>query len=277
MPIELWALAVFAGLVAQFVDVMTGMGFGVISSSLMLASGLPPTLVVATVNLVKVGNGLMAGLAHWGFGNVRRDWVIPLSISGVAGALAGATFLTRLPEGAIRLWISALLLLLGGLLLFRFFFLVHEEPLAQGLFSRPDPGSNGNAPGQRAAEADGRDSPSLVGIGFLAGFLNAMSGAYGPVMTTLLMLTRGDHPRYAIGTTSLVELFVAGASTIGLLRALGSSELPLSLPIALVVGGIIAAPCGAYLCRHLPRRTLEGVVGVAVMSLNLWNMMRAFG
>ncbi len=30
MPIELWALAVFAGLVAQFVDVMTGMGFGVI-------------------------------------------------------------------------------------------------------------------------------------------------------------------------------------------------------------------------------------------------------
>jgi len=112
MPVELWAVAFLAGLVAQFVDVMTGMGFGVISSSLMLASGLPPTVVVATVNLVKVGNGLMAGLAHWGFGNVRRDWVIPLSISGVAGALAGATLLGRLPEGAIRLWISAPLSLL---------------------------------------------------------------------------------------------------------------------------------------------------------------------
>lgn len=272
MPIELWMVAFLVGLIAQFVDVLTGMGFGVISSSLMLAAGLPPVLVVATVNLVKVGNGLMAGLAHWGFGNVRRDWVIPLSISGVVGAFAGATLVGRLPEGAVRLWVSAALLGLGGMLLFRFFFLTREEPLTHGFFSRLDPGSNASS--ERVEQGN---SLSLVGIGFVAGCFNAMSGAYGPVMTTLLMLTRGEHPRYAIGTVSLAELFVAGASTIGLLRTLESSDFPLWLPIAVMIGGIAAAPCGAYLCRHLPRRALEGIIGVAIVSLNLWNVLRAFG
>ncbi|MCS6818278.1 MAG: sulfite exporter TauE/SafE family protein [Blastocatellia bacterium] len=276
MPVELWTLAFLAGLVAQFVDVMTGMGFGAIASSFMLAAGLPPLLVVATVNLVKVGNGLMAGLAHWGFGNVRRDWVIPLSISGVVGALAGAVLITRLSEEIIRLWVSVALLLLGGSLLFRFFF-TREEPLVQGIFSRRDLGSSAKTPDDPARGANAGNTLLLVGIGFVAGFFNAVSGAYGPVVTTLLMLTRGGHPRYAVGTVSLAELFVAGASTIGLLRALGTSNFPLWLPIAVMAGGIVAAPCGAYLCRHLPGRTLEGLIGLTVMSLNLWNVLRAFG
>lgn len=129
MSVEWWALSFLAGVLAQFVDMMTGMGFGVIASSLMLAAGLPPVVVVATVNAVKVGNGLIAGLAHWGFGNVRREWLTPLSISGVVGALIGATLIGRLPEGAVRLWVSMILSLLGGVLLFRFLFFARGESL----------------------------------------------------------------------------------------------------------------------------------------------------
>jgi len=274
MSVELWMVAFWAGFLAQFVDVVTGMGFGVISSSFMLAAGAPPVLAVATVNLVKVGNGLLAGLSHWGFGNVRRDWVVPLSISGVVGALLGATLLGRGSEDALRLWIPVVLLLLGGALLVRFLLCAREDSPMQSSSPPLDPASNPNASSEETTSGTMR---ALVGIGFLAGFFNAMSGAYGPFMTTLLMLTRSSPPRYAIGTVSFVEIFVAGASALSLLPALGSYAFPLWLPLALMGGGMIAAPCGAYLCRHLPARALEGVVGVAVVSLNLWNVLRAFG
>jgi len=269
MSVEWWALSFLAGVLAQFVDMMTGMGFGVIASSLMLAAGLPPVVVVATVNAVKVGNGLIAGLAHWGFGNVRREWLTPLSISGVVGALIGATLIGRLPEGAVRLWVSMILSLLGGVLLFRFLFFARGESLR--MF--PEAGSSAS---EDRTEGVGRGGLSLIGIGFLGGFFNALSGAYGPVMTTLLMLTRGGPPRYVVGTVSLAELFVAATSALSLLRALGAYDFPLWLPIAVMAGGIVAAPCGAYLCRHLPGRALEGVIGVAVVSLNVWNVVRAF-
>jgi uncharacterized membrane protein YfcA len=274
MSIGLWGLVILVGLLAQFVDVMTGMGFGVIASSLMLATGLPPVVVVATVNLVKVGNGILAGLSHWGFGNVRREWVLPLAIPGVAGALLGATLISHLSEDTVRRWVSVLLLALGGLLFARFLFRAREEGPVLGILSAFDPQAE-------ARHSCGDERPrgrwSLSGIGFLAGLFNAMSGAYGPFLTTLLLLTRGGSPRYIIGTVSCVELFVAGASAIGLLRALGSSGFPSALPIALWAGGLIAAPCGAYLCRHLPARVLEGVVGATVVSLNLWSVLRAFG
>ncbi len=274
MSIELWGLVILAGLLAQFVDVMTGMGFGMIASSLMLATGLSPVVVVATVNLVKIGNGVLAGLSHWGFGNVRREWVLPLAIPGVAGALLGATLVGQLPEDTVRRWVSVSLLALGGLLFARFLLRAREEAPVLGILSAFDPRAEGP---HSSDDGRPRGSWSLAGIGFLAGLFNAMSGAYGPFLTTLLLLARRGSPRYVIGTVSCVELFVAGASAMGLLRALGSYDFPLELPIALWAGGLIAAPCGAYLCRHLPARMLEGVVGAAVVSLNLWSVLRAFG
>jgi uncharacterized membrane protein YfcA len=270
MSVELWGVVFLAGFLAQFVDVVTGMGFGVISSSLMLTAGVPPVLTVATVNLVKVGNGVFAGLSHWGFGNVRWKWVVPLSISGVVGALLGAALVSRGSEDALRFWVPVVLLALGGALLVRFLFCARGNPLAHDSSPMPNPDAS-------SAEMTPRTVLSLVGIGFLAGFFNALSGAYGPFMTTLLMLTRSGPPRYIIGTVSLVELFVAGASAFRLLPALGSYAFPFWLPLALMGGGLIAAPWGAYLCRHLPARALEGVVGVAVVGLNLWNVLRAFG
>lgn len=266
---ELWISAVVAGFLAQLVDVATGMGFGAMASSLMLATGLPPLLVVTTVNLVKVGNGLLAGLSHWGFGNVRRDWVIPLAASGVLGALTGAACIGRW-SGAVRLWSPLVLLILGGLLLCRFLLAV-EGKLTVEIFS---PRKSKEDVPRISCDGEQTDSSGLlIAIGFLAGFFNAMSGAYGPLVTTLLVLIRRAPARYVIGTVSLAELFVAGASAIGLLQALDSRAFSLGLPAALMAGGALASPLGAYLCRYLPGRILEGFVGLAVVSLNLWNVL----
>lgn len=89
----LFTLVFGIGAGAQLVDGALGMGFGVVSASLLLAAGLPPVAVVATVNVAKILAGLFSGLAHWNAGNVRRDWLLPLIGAGIIGGVAGAHLL----------------------------------------------------------------------------------------------------------------------------------------------------------------------------------------
>src|SRR3990172_2285264 len=103
MTVLILMTVVFAGAAGQLIDAMAGMGFGVLSSSIMVAGGVSPVLVVSVVNTAKVGSGLASGLSHWRFGNVQGSWVAPLAIAGVVGGVAAALMLTRLPAGATRL------------------------------------------------------------------------------------------------------------------------------------------------------------------------------
>src|SRR5687767_15291488 len=96
MTLGVWLLVILAGAVGQFVDAAVGMGFGVLASSFMIAAGVSPAIVVATVNLAKVGNGLFSAVSHASMGNVRWRWVLPLALPGVVGAVLGALLLVRL-------------------------------------------------------------------------------------------------------------------------------------------------------------------------------------
>ncbi|HEY0774543.1 MAG TPA: TSUP family transporter, partial [Nocardioidaceae bacterium] len=61
-----------AGLVAQLVDGSLGMGFGVTSSTLLVAAGIAPATASASIHLAEVGTTLVSGFSHHKLGNV--DW-----------------------------------------------------------------------------------------------------------------------------------------------------------------------------------------------------------
>ncbi|MGA0980358.1 MAG: TSUP family transporter, partial [Candidatus Nanopelagicales bacterium] len=65
-------LIALAGFGASFIDGALGMGFGVTSTTLLLAVGLSPALASASVHLAKLGTAAASGMAHHRFGNV--DW-----------------------------------------------------------------------------------------------------------------------------------------------------------------------------------------------------------
>src|SRR3990172_5960885 len=94
-PFVFLAVAAIGGL-AQMVDGSLGMGFGVFSASLMIATGFVPAVAVATVNAAKIITGLASGLSHRSLGNVRRDWLLPLALSGVLGGFLGGYLLTSI-------------------------------------------------------------------------------------------------------------------------------------------------------------------------------------
>ena len=232
-------------------------------------------IAVATVNLTKVGSGLISGVSHWRFGNIRWSWVPLLVFPGLVGSVMGALLLINIPDDAARLWVPVLLLIMGLLILSRF--------LSSALAFPPVSGASAALAAAASGRLENRVWTNLaphfsrVGIpfiGFVGGVLNSTSGAYGPFTTSSVLLAKGGHPRYVVGTVNFVEMFVASAASVTLLSQMDWSGFRWSLPLVLMAGSILTAPFGAYLSRHLPEKLLGLVVGLTLIFVNAWSILR---
>src|SRR5690606_9679377 len=118
--VERLAILAIVGFVAQLVDGALGMGYGVTSSSILLALGVAPAMASASVHAGEVVTTFVSGMAHWHFGNVDRSVVWCLGLPGAVGAFVGALLLSSLPVDAARLGVAGFLFLLGVGVLVRF-------------------------------------------------------------------------------------------------------------------------------------------------------------
>jgi uncharacterized protein len=106
----------------------------------------------------------------------------------------------------------------------------------------------------------------------VGGFLEAMSGVWGPLVTSNLVAV-GAKPRYVIGTGHVAETFVAFTVFAILVRHLGLAQLSLAT-LGLIGGALLATPFAARITRELPRRPLMLVVGVLVIVLSIVRLAR---
>jgi uncharacterized membrane protein YfcA len=107
-----------------------------------------------------------------------------------------------------------------------------------------------------------------------AGFLDASGGGgWGPMVTSTL-IGSGHAPRQTVGSVNATEFFVAAAASATFFVELGAS--PLEHLVPLVVGGVLAAPFGGSVVRHVPGRALMTAVGVLIVTLSVVQLFRAF-
>ncbi|TEX52438.1 MAG: permease [Actinomycetales bacterium mxb001] len=239
-------LIALAGFGASFVDGALGMGFGVTSSTLLIAVGLTPALASASVHLAKLGTAAASGVAHHKFGNVDWSGVRRIGLPGAVGAFVGATVLSNISAKAALPFTGTLLFLLGVYIVVRF---------VRGRAPRRKPG----VPGLKL----------MVPLGLVGGFVDATGGGgWGPVTTPTLMADGRLSPARVIGTVNTAEFIVALAASLGFLVGLGTAGIDLGIVLALLAGGVIAAPLAAYLVRHLNARILGVVVGNFICLLN---------
>lgn len=238
-------LFVLIGLCAQLVDGALGMAYGLVSSSILLAMGLPPAAVSASVHTAEVFTTGVSGASHGLLGNVDRKLMVRLAIPGVIGGVIGAYVLTQLPGDAIKPFVYAYLLVLAVLILLR-------------------------AIGRRIP----RNQVRRVGVlGFFAGLLDAIGGGgWGPMATSTL-LARGGEARTSIGTVSASEFVVTLAISITFLLTVGISHWQIVL--GLLAGGVIAAPLAAMLVKHLPERAVLGAVGSLILAISVFQISHA--
>ena len=97
-------------------------------------------------------------------------------------------------------------------------------------------------------------------------------GGWGPIVTSTL-IGRGRDPRYTIGSVNAAEFAVAFASGITFLLFEGINSWQVVL--GLVLGGVLAAPFGAYLVNKVNRKPLMVIVGCLVIFLGLRVVLKA--
>jgi len=248
-------LVAIAGLAAQLVDGSLGMGYGLTSSTLLIFAGLSPAMASASVHLAEVGTTALSGIAHHQFGNVDWHVVRRIAVPGGIGAFLGATLLSSLSTEAARPLASGLLFVLGIYVLLRFLL--------------------GKARVQRHGRPGAR---FLVPLGMLGGFIDATGGGgWGPVTTPTLLADGRLAPNRVIGTVGASEFVVALSASAGFFTALGGEGVKIEFVLALLAGGLVAAPIAAYMVRHLDARLLGVVVGGFICFTNARVVMSAVG
>jgi uncharacterized membrane protein YfcA len=246
----------FVGLLAQLIDGSLGMAYGVTSSTLLLAAGVAPAAASAAVHFSEIGTSLVSGYSHHKLGNVDWKTVSILAVPGFVGAFVGATFLSSLPADTAEPWVAGILLALGIYVIYRFLVLGGRRPTFK---ARPS-------------------SKFLVPMGLVGGTLDSIGGGgWGPVGTTTLLSSGRLEPRKVVGSMDTSEFVVAVGGSLGFIWALGSQGIEWSYAVALLLGGIIAAPIAAWLVRHLAARVLGVAAGGLIVLTNSKTIAESLG
>lgn len=248
-----WIIFALFGSVAQLIDGSIGMGFGLSSSTLLVTFGATAAVASTAVHIAEIGTTLASGLSHWHAENIDPKMMIRLAIPGSIGAFLGANFLSNLDLSAAKVYISSLLLILGFVLLYRNIFRPQNVSLLE------------------------IDNPKFFTyLGFSGGFIDASGGGgWGTVVTPTIISTTSTAPRKVIGTVSASEFCVALAASIGFLINYEKINVNWATIGGLALGGIIAAPIAAKFVAKLHPKHLGIIVGLAIITINAVNVIRA--
>ena len=248
-------LVALAGFCAQLVDGSLGMGYGLTSSTLLIALGLAPAVASASVHMAEIGTSAVSAYSHAKLGNVDKSVLKRIAVPGAIGAFAGATVLSALSTQAARPWASTLLLILGVYVLVRYL-RQRTIRLKKGLPS----------------------TKLLAPLGLVGGFVDATGGGgWGPVTTPALLANGRMAPNRVIGTMNAAEFLVAVAASIGFIVGLGLSAIDWTILLPLMIGGMIAAPIGAWIAHRLPMRIMGVVVGGMIIFTNSLTLLKVMG
>lgn len=245
---ETFLLFFVVGVLAQSVDGALGMAYGVISSSVLLAFGVPPAMASASVHGAEVFTTAASAGSHIAHRNVDWRLLVPLAVAGVIGGCLGAYVLTGIEGNVIKPFVVAYLGLMGLYILWR----AGHDILIRHI-----------------------SSWVTWPLGMVGGFLDAVGGGgWGPTVSSTLV-GAGQEPRRAIGTASTAEFFLTAAISATFVWALmtghwadaGALEHHASAVGGLVVGGLVAAPFAGLIAKRVPRKALTYAVGAVLLVL----------
>ncbi|WP_114954364.1 sulfite exporter TauE/SafE family protein [Sphingosinicella terrae] len=234
------------GFAAQIVDGALGMAFGVISSTLLISLGVPPAAASAGVHTVECFTTGVSGASHVIHRNVDWRLFFKLLIPGLIGGVLGAYVLTEIDADIARPIVLAYLSAIGLYLVWRGYHYPPQE----------------------------KDPRVVAPLGLAGGFLDAAGGGgWGPVVTSNLLL-QGAQPRRVIGTVNTVEFFLTVTISATFIATIGFAAFTVAT-VGLLIGGVAAAPIGAYAAKKVPAKPMLILVGCVLSLTSLYGVYRA--
>jgi len=236
---------IFIGFAAQLVDGALGMAFGQISSTLLIAWGVRPDRASAGVHAAETFTTAVSAISHVAHRNVDWRLFLRLVVPGVIGGAAGAYVLTVNADRA-KPFVLAYLAALGLYLFYRGVMHRHTE-------KRP-----------RIVEP----------LGIVGGFLDAAGGGGWGAIVTSNLLVQGSNPRKTIGTVNTAEFFLTVTISATFIAVMGLEAFTMAT-FGLLIGGVAAAPFGAWIAKKVNPDRLLTFVGLVVTITSGYGLYRA--
>jgi uncharacterized membrane protein YfcA len=236
------------GFAAQLVDGALGMAFGVISNTLLVAVlGVPPAQASQRVHFVECFTTAMSGISHLLHRNIDGKLFLRLVVPGMIGGFAGAYVLSSLDASVVKPFVLLYLSAIGIYLLVR------------GVMYPPKI----------------REAKLVAPLGLFGGFLDAAGGGgWGPVVTSNLLI-QGADPRKVVGTVNSAEFFLTVTVSATFIYHIGATQL-VGATLGLLIGGLLAAPLGAWAAKHFPAKQMLILVGIVLTLTSAYGVWSAW-
>lgn len=233
------------GIFAQLVDGTLGMGYGATSTSFLLSFGVTPAISSMSVHVAEMFTTGASAISHYKFKNINEKLVFRLIIPGVLGSITGAYLLADVIDGkVIKPYIAIYMIILAIVI------------IAKGL----------------RKNIVKKETKQIGLLAVFGGFMDSVGGGgWGPIVTSTLM-GRGGDPRYTIGSVNTAEFAISFASGITFILFDGISGW--RVIAGLIIGGVIAAPIGAYLVNKIPRKPITILVGLLLIFLSMRTLIK---
>ncbi len=222
------------------------MAFGQISSTILISIGVPPAAASAGVHTAETFTTAVSGISHVAHRNV--DWwlFVRIVVPGVIGGVLGAYVLTQIDASTAKPVVLAYLTGLGLYLFYRGVMHRHTE----------------------------RRPRVIAPLGLIGGFLDAAGGGGWGAIVTSNLLVQGSNPRKTIGTVNTAEFFLTVTISATFIFAMGWQAFT-TATIGLLIGGVCAAPFGAWIAKRVNPDVLLTFVGGLVTLTSLYGLYRA--
>lgn len=247
--IDLKALLLMSltGFIAQMIDGSMGLGYGTISTTILLALGVPPAIVSSRVHSARVFSSGVSGYSHNRYGNINKKLFRTIVWPGVIGAMIGAAlavFAQKYNLSWVRVPLSIYTTYLG-------YYIIRKA------FKK------------KLKEAKVKRAGWLAAIG---GFMDAFAGGGWGALVTSTLISKRKSPRYVVGSVCLAEFFVVFSSAVTFFILL--KHLPILEVLGLILGGVIAGPIAAKLVGKIPIKTMYLLVGALVILTSIFTLYK---
>ena len=267
-----------------FLSGMFGVGGGFLLTPLLIFTGIPPAVAVASVTPQIVASSTSAALSYWRRRLIDEKMTLLLGAGGLVGSALGVYAFRALRYlGQLDLIIAlsyvTFLGFIGTIML--------RESVSAILRQRSGRGGNLRRPGQHnwvhglPLKTRFRRSKLYVsilpiialggGIGFL-GTVLGMGGGF--IMVPALIYLLRVPTNVVIGTSLAYTLITMALATV--LHATANKTVDVMLAVLLMVGGVIGAQFGAQIGQALRGEQLRALLALLVLAVALRVLLTLF-
>ncbi|GLQ53173.1 sulfite exporter TauE/SafE family protein [Devosia nitrariae] len=274
LSVNLFFLIGIGGAVG-FLSGLFGVGGGFLLTPLLIFSGVPASVAVASVTGQVVAASTSGALSHYRRGGIDMHLAMYLVLSGIVGAFGGvAAFSILRALGQLDLVIAlGFLLLLGSVGTLMMIESVNAIVKQQrGVVVRERMPHQHNWVHGLPMRVRFKKSrlyisvlPVLI-IGLIIGFLGSLLGVGGGfIMVPALVYLLRVPGSVVIGTSLLQVVAMMAATTV--LHAVQSQSVDILLAFCLMIGGVAGAQFGASANKYLRGEQLRALLAILVLAV----------